>query len=119
MSENKYWEQVEDAVRVMAEESDRVEGFVYLADCYDGFAGGIEKVIEMNLDDYHRRSLLFNFEDPENQKSTPFSLVSKALTLQSQADLIVPLWSPQSTTTEDQSSALSSVISNVLDLCST
>ncbi|CBY09964.1 unnamed protein product [Oikopleura dioica] len=116
MSENKYMEQVEDAVRVMAEESDRVEGFVYLADCFDGFAGGIEKVIEMNLDDYHRRSLLFNFEDPENQKSTPFSLVSKALTLQSQADLIVPLWSPQSNTTEEQSSGLSSVISNVMYL---
>lgn len=116
MSENKYMEQVEDAVRVMAEESDRVEGFVYLADCFDGFAGGIEKVIEMNLDDYHRRSLLFNFEDPENQKSTPFSLVSKALTLQSQADLIVPLWSPQSNTTEEQSSGLSSVISNVHEI---
>ena len=96
----------------MAEESDRVEGFIYLADCFDGFAGGVDRVIEMNQDDYHRRSLLFSFDEPE-PKATPFSLVSKSLALQSQADLIIPLWLPQSTSTDEQCTALSSVISNV------
>ncbi|CAG5096978.1 Oidioi.mRNA.OKI2018_I69.XSR.g14874.t1.cds [Oikopleura dioica] len=112
VGESKYLEQVEDAVRVMAEESDRVEGFIYLADCFDGFAGGVDRVIEMNQDDYHRRSLLFSFDEPE-PKATPFSLVSKSLALQSQADLIIPLWSPQSTSTDEQCTALSSVISNM------
>lgn len=55
---------MEEDIRVMAEECDRIEGFVYLTDACDGFAGVSDKITEFNSDEYGRKSIVFSIDEP-------------------------------------------------------
>ena len=67
----KYLDNVEDEMRIMAEDCDRIEGFVYLSDSFDGFSGVTNKVAESNQDEFNRKSLLINLDEPWSRIS-PF-----------------------------------------------
>ena len=101
MFQNKYLDQIEDEIRILAEDCDRLEGFVYAADVMDGFSGVSEKIVEFFLDEYSRSSVLFSFDEPWG-KISPFSLINQGLSLLNPAALHIPLCAPNSKDTEDQ-----------------
>ena len=71
MSEARYNDEIEECVRQQAEECDRLEGFVNFGDCFDGFAGVNQKLIQTVKDEYSRPSVLFACDAPW-EKRTPY-----------------------------------------------
>mgnify|MGYP000720517015 CR=1 FL=1 len=55
----------------MAEECDRIEGFIYLTDGFDGFAGVTDKISQFNSDEYNRKSVMMSFDEPWS-RVTPY-----------------------------------------------
>jgi len=113
ISEAKYFDEVEDEMRIMAEDCDRIEGFVYLSDAFDGFSGVTNKVAESNQDEFNRKSLLINLDEPWSRVS-PFSLICQAMSLQTSCDLILPMCSASATSTAVQSVSLQPTVSQIL-----
>ena len=69
MGEWRYFEHVEENVRQMAESCNRIEGFVNFSDCFDGFSGVSNRLLEFVNDEYKRRSIMFNVNEPWTRKS--------------------------------------------------
>lgn len=113
ISESKYLDQVEEDIRVMAEECDRIEGFVYLTDACDGFAGVSDKITEFNSDEYGRKSIVFSIDEPWSTIS-PYSLICQSLCLQNSSSLHIPICNSGSSSTESQRDALSPILAQAL-----
>ena len=71
MSEYRHLDEIEENLRRMAESSNRIEGFVLFADGFDGFSGVNERLLEFVNDEYDRKSLLFNINEPWS-RTTPY-----------------------------------------------
>ena len=71
MSEYRHLDEIEENLRRMAESSNRIEGFVLFADGFDGFSGVNERLLEFVNDEYDRKSLLFNVNEPWS-RTTPY-----------------------------------------------
>ena len=76
MSEYRHLDEIEENLRRMAESSNRIEGFVLFADGFDGFSGVNERLLEFVNDEYDRKSLLFNVNEPWS-RTTPYRYLQK------------------------------------------
>lgn len=105
MGEYRYLDVVEENLRRMAESCNRIEGMVHFGDCFDGFSGVTTRLLELVNDEYSRKSLLFNVNEPWG-RITPFSMMSSAMSLLAPATLNIPVQSCQSEETDLQSESL-------------
>ena len=111
-------DQIEDEVRILAEDCDRLEGFVYASDVMDGFSGATEKLSEYFLDEYSRSSVLFSFDEPWGRIS-PFSLINQGLSLITPASLHIPLSAQNTVDTEDQMEKLQPIFAEGMAILGT
>jgi len=113
MSEYRHLDEIEENLRRMAESSNRIEGFVLFADGFDGFSGVNERLLEFVNDEYDRKSLLFNVNEPWS-RTTPYSMVCQAMSLLSPATLNIPIEVGNCEDSEIQSDQLNPIIKQFL-----